>query len=134
MGLSQLEAASSSVSYLSFLSLDTIFWSLEHSDTGINASISRGDYVFFNYASANALQHIEHSSLHLLSAHQLSDLTETLKIFLSSRFRTASGEPDQLYLNKFKAFRGESELQLQLSHCSKFLEMAQRGFLSDDGG
>lgn len=134
MGSSQFQAASISASYLAFRSLDALFRPVEPLHTGIAASIIKGDYVFFNYASAKVLRHIEHCSRNLLSANQLSELTETVRLFLSSRFSTVSSDSDLLYLNKFTAFQDESEMQVQLSQCSKFSEAAQKGLFPDDGG
>lgn len=134
MGSSQFQAASISASYLAFRSLDAAFRPMDPSPTGINAAIIKGDYVLFNYASAKALQHIEHCSRNLLSANQLSELTEAVRLFLSSRFCAVSSDSDLLHLNKFRVFQDESEMQLQLSQCSKFSEAAQKGLFPDDVG
>ncbi|KAJ2996646.1 hypothetical protein NUW58_g904 [Xylaria curta] len=118
-------------SYLAYTPLNVLFRSDLEDESDIDRGALSGNFVFFEYASQEWLEHVKQCVEEPLLEDDLQNLTETLCRLFNTRGTktTDTRRPTAALLNKFKSFDGVDTLQTSLATAEMLMGKARHGFL-----
>ncbi|KAI0967464.1 hypothetical protein F4678DRAFT_475185 [Xylaria arbuscula] len=130
----KIDAALICSSYLAYRPLNVLFEPHLEDDSVIDRCILSGDFVFFEYASQEWLEHVKQC----IEEPLLEDDLQSLAGVLCRLFSTRSAEtndslfPTAALLSKFRSFDGIHNLQMLLATADMSMGKARHGFLDID--
>jgi hypothetical protein len=129
-----LDAALTCATYLSFTSLDSLL-SASWEAADIQCQILNGDFVLLEYAALQYLGHIKGwmaNKTHDISMEQISTALSQLFEFRQNYFFDSS-VPSESFINEFKVFQADPDLQHRLASAWTFLTGVKIGMVDMDG-